>query len=321
MVVGRVAPETLAWSGRAASEALRGVNPDLIVCITTRAFHPGFLGIAPVVIDYVDSLAQSYSQRSLLAGSRSKRLAYLGLAHLHHRVETPGQIQAVRRLAAGFADAQALDAEWLPIVAWDFREIRPETSDHDFVFVGNLGYLPNIEALQFISSAWEEFQRRRPGTTLLVAGRHPAPAVTALAASHAWTVVPDFNDIFEVLGRGLVALAPVQHLSGISNKVLDSAAMGIAQVVTPAALSGVAPGFPAVVAEGAAGFAQAAVEILEDEPRRSALGVAGRVEMQRAYSIEAWQPWVLELLRSAGARVSGTDIPGKGRHVPKKRRR
>lgn len=301
-VQGRVVPETMAWSTNYATAELGKAKPDMILCVTTRAYDPAFEAIAPVVIDYVDSLAGSYGQRAPLAGLGPKGAAYLVLSRLHRRVETSAGGGLLRRVAAGFTDARALGAEWVPIVAWDFREVQPYTADHDFVFVGNLGYLPNIEALQFLGAAWPEFRQRRPETTLIVAGRQPAPAVMALAARHSWTVLPDFHDIFDVLGRGSVALAPVQHLSGISTKVLDSAAMGVPQVVTPEALSGVAPGFPAVVAEGGSQFAQAALNLLRDVPRRTVLGRLGRKEMQRLYSVEAWQPWVTELVRSAGTR-------------------
>jgi len=296
VAAGRTSPETLAWSSRLVTNRIRVIGPDLIVSVSTRAYHPTFRQLAPVVLDYVDSLAGSYRQRSDLAGSSVKGLAYAALASMHHRIEQPGRLPAVRRVAAGLFDAETLAADWFPIIAWDFRETRPETADHDFVFVGNLGYLPNVAALRFLSSAWPEFRSRLPRCTLLVAGRHPPPQVTALAARHGWTLVPDFQDIFDVLGRGLVSLAPVEHLSGISTKVLDSAAMGVAQVVTTAALRGVAPGFPAVVADGQAGFSRAAVDLLIDEPRRRDLARAGRAEMQRSYSIAKWQPWVRDLL-------------------------
>jgi glycosyltransferase involved in cell wall biosynthesis len=298
VATARLAPEALAWSSRAALDALRKRKPRLVVCVTTRAFHPTFLDVAPVVLDYVDSLAGSYQQRSSLATSPPAALAFAALSRLHARVERPGSLDVSRRVAAGVSDARLLDAEWFPIVASDFRQVRPESSDHDFVFIGNLAYLPNIAALNFLASVWPEVQRQRPGTTLLVAGRRPPRPVAEVIDGHGWTLQADFADVFDVLGRGRVALVPVEHLSGISTKVLDAAAMGVPQVVTPAALSGVAEGFPAVVAESKDDFVSAALSLLEDEPRRRGLADAGRDLMLRSYSVEAWKPMVEELLRT-----------------------
>ena len=296
VATSRLAPEALAWSSRASFDALRALQPDLVVCITSRAFHSTFLDAAPVVLDYVDSLAGSYRQRSSLSHSLPTAMTFAALSRLHRRVERQGSPGVARRLAAGVSDARALNAEWFPIVASDFRQVQPETSDHDFVFIGNLAYLPNIAALNFLGSVWTDVQRQRPGTSLLVAGRRPPRPVQQLIGRYGWTLEVDFADVFSVLGRGRVNLVPVEHLSGISTKILDAAAMGVPQVVTRAALSGVADGFPAVVAEGRVDFVSAALSLLADEPRRRGLADAGRDLMLRSYSVEAWKSRVEGLL-------------------------
>lgn len=297
---GRSSPEAAAWSASAALKAVDRLQADVVLCITTRAFHPAFWKTAPVILDFVDSLGQSYGQRSGLADSLVKRTAYSALAGLHRRIETEGRLRTLHRVAAGFSDARALGADWVPIVAWDFRQTQPATADHDFVFVGNLGYLPNVAAVRFLAAAWAEIQVRRPGSTLVIAGRHPVAEVQGLARRHGWTLIPDFDDTLDVLGRGRVALAPIEHLSGISTKILDAGAAGVAQVVTPAALRGFAPGLPVVTAELGEPFVAAALSLIEDEPRRHATAAATLAEMSRAYTVSAWQSRVGELFELRG---------------------
>jgi len=295
--MGDLAPEALAWSPSAAADLLAAVSPVGIVCLTARAFHPSLGSMAPIILDYVDSLAGSYAQRAGLSSSRTKRAGYSALSRLHSRIEANGDKFGIsRRMAAGRSDAEFLGAEWFPILAWDFRQADPSHADHDFVFAGNLGYLPNIEAVEYLAQVWPEIRRQRAQSSLLIAGRRPAERVVALARKHSWTLVPDFKDALSVVGRGRVALAPVEHLSGISTKILDAAAMGVPQLVTPAALKGVQPDFPVAVAGSRQDFASAALELLSDEPRRRGLARAGRELMIQSYSVQAWIPWGKALL-------------------------
>jgi hypothetical protein len=115
--------------------------------------------------------------------------------------------------------------------------------------------------------------------------------VTRLAAEHGWTVMADFADERGVYERARVAVAPLTHASGIQNKLLDAAALGLPIVASEAALAGFAPPFPAASCTDAATFVDALLPLLDDATARKALGDAARAELTARYSPEAWAPW------------------------------
>lgn len=296
VALGRAVPETLAWRPRDVRARLDSVQPDAIVCVSTRAFHPAVARAAPVtVLDYVDALSRSYGDRAALAESASVRYAFRILSVAHRRFEG-GERAGVRPVAAGYADAARLGATWIPNVIESDEQrpgIRPDT---DVLFVGTLRFPPNIAALRRLAKLWPNLLDRRPGTTALVAGSGPVPEVKDLCEKRGWTLLADFTDPVGVYARGRVAVAPLDHTAGIQNKVIDAAALEIAQVVSPAAVQGFPPEFPVSVAATDAEFVDELVGLLQDEDRRSREASAAAAHVRERYTAAAWAPAVAELL-------------------------
>jgi hypothetical protein len=303
VVAGRAVPETMAWSPRHARRALDEIAPDLVVCSTARSFHPSFAARWPVLLDFIDRLSVSYRDRvSVHRGPVG--WGFRVLAARNARFERDAGGAPVRRLAAGWADAAALDATWVPISmdpGPDLGERADTSATVDAVFVGNLSYPPNIEAIDRLSLIWPEVTRRRHGSQLVLAGARPTDAVRRQALRHGWGLYADFEDVLDVLGSTRLALAPLTHASGIQTKVLEAAAHGVAQVVSPAAAAGLDPEFPLEVASTDEEFAARIVELLDDHDARRAAGAAARAHIATRYATESWVPWArAELDRVAG---------------------
>lgn len=295
---GEVVPETLAWSRTSLAAHLDAIDPVLVVCNTARAFHPGLARNRPVVLDLVDRLSVSYRDRARVPGTGARRLLFRALAPLAHRFERRPRPAGVTTVAAGWEDAAALGATWVPnTVRPGVLPARPATAD--VVFFGNLSYPPNVEAVEAISRFWPRLTARRPGTTLLLAGAHPAPRVLALARGHGWRVWAAFPDLAEMLAGARIAVAPLTHASGIQSKVLEAAAFGVPQVLSPAALAGLAPGFPAAVAADERAWVDELVSLLDDRARRVALGRAAREHVAETYAVERWSDWAAETLAAS----------------------
>jgi glycosyltransferase involved in cell wall biosynthesis len=292
---GRAVPETMAWHAGSVRERLLALHCDAIICVSARAYHPALLGSAPaVVLDYVDALSRSYGDRARLAETLRARAAYTALARAHRRFERRS-IAEVRRVAAGHADAERLGAGWVPIVASTSTPVDA-APDVDVVFVGTLRYPPNVAAIRRLARLWPEVQRRRPGTTAMVAGAAPVAEVVALCSSRGWTLLADFGDASAVYGRARVAVAPLDHTAGIQIKVLDAAVLGVPQVVSPAALEGLAPGFPVCVAATDGEFVAALLALLDDETRRLEVAAAAARHVSGGYTAAVWAPVVAELV-------------------------
>lgn len=295
VAAGRLAPEVLAWRRAELRRAVARFDPDVVVAVTTRAYDPSCTGDRPVVLDLVDSLARSYADRAAIVSSPPRRAALRALGRMHARLERHLPATAART-AAGRADARALGASWFPILIEPPAHAERREPTHDLVFTGTLDYPPNVHAIERLSTMWASIVARRPGTRLLVAGARPTEAVRRLVARHGWTLEADFGSVVSVLARAAVSVAPLDHVAGMQIKVIDAAAHGLPQVVTPAVLGGLDPDFPATVAASDDAFVAAIVSLLEDPARRERKGAAARSHVQRVYTATAWTPWLNGLL-------------------------
>lgn len=299
-LVGTAAYETLAWSPLGVRRRLLGLRPTAVVCVTARAYHPHLDDVAPrLVLDYVDALSRSYRDRARLVRHPLRRIGYRTLSRRHRRVERRPPPAATVRVAAGYTDAERLGCHWVPILAETSRPSLDTDSATHIGFVGSLRYPPNVAALERLARMWPDIHRRRPWATVLVAGASPTAGVRRLCALHSWQVHADFADLGEVLRRCQVTVSPLDYTAGLQIKVLDAAAFGIAQVVTPQALEGFAPTFPVTVATTDAEFVESLVALLDDPDRRRREGDTARRHVLEHYGPSAWVDTVRRLLAVA----------------------
>jgi glycosyltransferase involved in cell wall biosynthesis len=294
VLAGRAVPETLAWSQRSLDRALAAFDADVVVCVTARAFHPLLVGgRRTVVVDFVDRLSVSYRDRARITRSWPRRLLFKGLAATNRRFERHPLGDGVLTVAAGWDDARHLGAEWVPIVV-DPPPVGTDggrAPDCDVLFFGNLAYPPNAAAVERLARMWPSIVQRRPGTTARIAGANVSERIRGLATRFGWEIVADFPSVADLCAGARLAVVPLEHTAGIQIKVLEAAALGLAQVVTPESVRGMRPGFPVTVAAGDTEMVTAVVELLEDPERRAREGAAARRHMARHYTVGAWSDW------------------------------
>ncbi|MGI8983238.1 MAG: glycosyltransferase family 4 protein [Acidimicrobiales bacterium] len=292
VVAGRAMPETLAWSDASLHRSLADIEANVVICVTARAFHPSLVdGKRAVVVDFVDRLSVSYRDRARIGGPLHRRLMFLGLAATSRRFENRPLLAGVHTVAAGWDDARHLGAEWVPIVVEPPPPIRPGDPDRDVLFFGNLAYPPNVDAIERLARLWPSILERRPGTTARIAGANATPELRRLAGALGWDVLADFPNVSDLCAGARLAVAPLEHTAGIQIKVLEAAALGLAQVVSPAAVRGMRPPFPVTVAASDSEMVDAVVDLLDDPQQRAREGEAARLHMARHYTAAAWSEW------------------------------
>jgi glycosyltransferase involved in cell wall biosynthesis len=295
---GAAMPECLSWSHPSALAAVRALDPAVVICETARAYSPDMVsGRWHLVIDFVDRLSVSYRDRARIVGSPMRAAMFRALAVTADRFERHRLPPGVSSIAVGWTDAEALHADWVPIT---FELMTPANrATHDVLFFGNLSYPPNVEAVERLAHVWPEVVARRPGTTLLIAGARAVPRVRDTANRRGWTLIDGFDDLGELLASARLGVVPLVHASGIQCKVLEAAAAGLAQVVSPSAAAGLKPGFPLQLAADDAALVEEIVRLLDDDDARRRLGQASRHHFAERYTAPAWVDWARSVLASA----------------------
>jgi len=169
------------------------------------------------------------------------------------------------------------------------------------VFFGTLSYQPNVEALDQLDRWVREVNW---SGSVLVAGRHPTAEVIQLCRSNGWTVVADFASTQWLADQARLAIAPLRSTAGIQNKVLEAGQVGLAQVVTTAAIAGMDPGIPLSGADDAVSFFERIDRLLGEPDEADAQVRDMRHYLRTNLVAEAVAPRMQEILDHRGRQPS-----------------
>jgi sugar transferase (PEP-CTERM/EpsH1 system associated) len=230
---------------------------------------------APVVMDLVDSSALNIATRM----SRTAPL-FRPAYELEQRRAKAYEREICRHfrevVVCSPADRDAIGEPNITVIPNGvdtdaFAFSRNGRDSNTIVFVGNMGYHPNVDAaVWFAESVWPTLKRSRPNLKLLIVGARPAPAVSALASRFPDVVVTGLvPSVLEYLHKGAIAICPLRCGSGMQNKVLEAMAAGTPIVATSIAnlAIGARNEKELMVADRPEAFA-AAVSALLDAPKR-----------------------------------------------------
>ena len=109
----------------------------------------------------------------------------------------------------------------------DFFKPMEIKKEYDLVFIGNMGYPPNINAVKYLAEkVMPLIHKKLPEATLTLAGATPHPDVLALKNKRI-TVTGWMEDIRESYAKAKIFIAPMQIGTGLQNKLLEAMAMKI----------------------------------------------------------------------------------------------
>lgn len=294
-------------------------------------------GFPPAVADRIDCGAmQAWRNRGHggNGGSLRERLREIrrGLELLVYEGRVLRSLAGV--VATGPDDAAALERltghERVPVVPNGVElpalaDLPGEDAEPTVVFTGVLAYPPNVEAARwFAREAWPAVRDAVPEARFVIAGRSPAPEVSALGREDGIEVRPDVPDMNREIRRAAVAVAPMRSGSGIKNKVLEAWAVGRPVVLTELATNGLGLDRDGELAElvctGAGEMAEAVADLLRDGERRRRLGELSREVARKRHSWESAGASLARALEEAGVVDSGAPAPADegdaGRRAP-----
>jgi glycosyltransferase involved in cell wall biosynthesis len=175
------------------------------------------------------------------------------------------------------------------------------------LFVGNLGYEPNVDAACWLAGEVVPRLRSVAGQVeLRIAGANPAPAVAALAASgiEVWADPADLAPHYDWAD---VALAPLRAGGGTRIKILEAFAARVPVVASRIGAEGLAvrDGRHLLLADDASGLAAACRRLHDDRPLARRLAGNALALVRRRYARPAGVRHLREVLRAASAAGPG----------------
>jgi glycosyltransferase involved in cell wall biosynthesis len=165
---------------------------------------------------------------------------------------------------------------------------RSEAAIHEknlrLLFVGNLNFAPNIEALVFLAEKVVPIlDQLVPGICITIVGRAPnmdfaRATIALLQQSNRFEFAIDVQDCTPHYNQSTVAIVPLQSGAGTRIKILEAFAHGCPVVSTTKGCEGldVHHDNELLIADSAEGFAQACVDFLRGSPLRERIAKNAR---------------------------------------------
>jgi glycosyltransferase involved in cell wall biosynthesis len=157
----------------------------------------------------------------------------------------------------------------------------------DVLFVGNMGYLPNIDAVQwFAARIWPRLRAAVPfPLRFVIAGYGASRAVKDLGRRPDIVLAGGFDDAAPLYRRAALAVVPIRAGGGTRIKLLESAKYGVPVVATRfgAEGTGFRSGHELLLADNERDFALACARLLTGFTLASRLAARSQEKLRRAY--------------------------------------
>ncbi len=181
------------------------------------------------------------------------------------------------------------DRDLIPHPEKEKIHIIPNGVDHDFfkpkelekkyeiVFIGNMGYPPNVDAAEYLAKkVLPLVHLQKPYAKLLLAGATPAKRVQEQESEfvHITGWVDDIRDCY---AQAKIFIAPMQIGTGLQNKLLEAMAMKIPSITSSLANSALCAkdGEEILIGETPEDYAKHIISLLDDENFADKIAEAG----------------------------------------------
>ncbi len=154
------------------------------------------------------------------------------------------------------------------------------------LFVGNMGYLPNVEAAEYlVKRVMPVIWKEHPQATVCLAGARPSRRVRHLESKNVH-VTGWVDDIRESYAQSEVFVAPMFSGMGLQNKILEAMSMTKPCVTTAIVNNaiGAEPGLHLALGNSVQEIGGQVLKLLMDQKKRNDMGNAARKFVELNYS-------------------------------------
>jgi len=167
----------------------------------------------------------------------------------------------------------------------DYFNFNPTEKKYDIAFIGNMGYLPNIEAAEYLVNI---ILRLLPSDVkVLIAGARPDKRVKRLASAQV-TIKGWSKDIRTAYAESKIFVAPLWSGTGQQNKILEAMSMGVPCITTSLVNNAILAkeNTEILIADDEKIFSEKIILILKDVQLYHQISTSGRDFVKQNYSWE-----------------------------------
>ncbi len=212
--------------------------PDILYVQLVRIAHMVHHYKGPKAIDYMDAMSLNMKRESSFR-SALKRIVFGLEAQRILKVEQNCSQYFNRKFIISSADKSYLESKGisdLQVISngvdcafFDPHKLPSIPIKYDIAFVGNMGYLPNVLAAEYVVHKISSSSKKELST--LIAGARPHRRVQRLQSKNV-TVTGWVKDIREAYLSAKVIVAPIFSGAGQQNKILEAMALGKTCITT-----------------------------------------------------------------------------------------
>lgn len=229
------------FTARKIKKLIFGLNPEFLHChlIRTTLYIPKkYKG--SVSVDLMDAFGVGMTKRLRSTKNPLKKLLFSYEEKLVYAYERRVTEKYNKLCIISDQDKQTIKTEArekIRIVrnGVDFSQYFPRNGEKkfDIVFMGNLSYPPNIEAITFISEKVMPLLRKhKHGIKFLITGANAPQKIKAMLCDDI-SLLENVPDISTSLAISKIMLAPMFISIGLQNKIIQAMAMKIPCIITP----------------------------------------------------------------------------------------
>lgn len=272
------------------------IKPDHIHCHLIRTTeYVKDIGKAIKSLDFMDAFGKGMEKRQNIEANVIKRILYTYEkkqlynyeAQVFHFIDKFCIISNQDKKSIQSARANEINVVPNGV---DFESFYPKAQEkkYDILFMGNLGYPPNIDAIQFLSNEIIPLVLKyKPNIKLLIAGIN-APKYIKKLKSQNIDIIENFENISDSIAISKIMLAPMKISIGLQNKILQAMAMKTPCIVSTLSNNAInAPNNKAIIeANSAIDFSKQIMELLNNEKKAFEMGEEGYKFVKEHYSWE-----------------------------------
>ena len=176
------------------------------------------------------------------------------------------------------------------------------TKAHDLVFVGNLGYAPNEQAVLTLHEWYLKKYGSSGGPSVFIAGARPTARIQAIKHKD-WTIAGWQEDIRAAYRCGRIFVAPLFSGSGLQNKILEAMSIQLPCITTDIVNDSILakPNADILIANDQDSFFKQVEHLLADENLRKKIGNNARTFVVNNYGWDEFNHKLNQLIIETGS--------------------